>query len=177
MGNVTITKLFETETAHIVRNAVSQRCAQNIHGHSYKWEIHLTCDKLDEAGMVKDFGDLKFIKKFVDLFDHSMVLWAKEETTVKSFMKANFSRVLEMHQNPTAENMARLLVGYTRRYLRSIQRSDIQVAATVSETRTGKAYTSDSDENDTLAYYSVELYSDYAEALKHFGDHSDERCK
>ncbi len=36
-----IRKLFKFENAHIVRDCTTQRCSENIHGHSYKIEVLL----------------------------------------------------------------------------------------------------------------------------------------
>ena len=51
-----IRKLFKFEGSHIVRNCTSDRCSHSLHGHSYKVELFLTADHLDNAGMVVDFG-------------------------------------------------------------------------------------------------------------------------
>ena len=51
-----IRKLYEFENAHIVRLCGSKRCRTSIHGHSYRCEILLSSNFLDEAGMVYDFG-------------------------------------------------------------------------------------------------------------------------
>ena len=34
-----IEKTFKSETSHIVRNAVSERCAHSEHGHSYEYQV------------------------------------------------------------------------------------------------------------------------------------------
>lgn len=44
-----IRKQFKFEGAHIVRNCTSQRCRENIHGHSYIVEVFITSDKLDHG--------------------------------------------------------------------------------------------------------------------------------
>lgn len=157
---MTIKKIYESETAHIVRKASSERCAYNVHGHSYKYEIMLSNDSnLNNAGMLIDFGDLKGIKYFIDLFDHSMILWEEEEKKIKEFFLTNFNRVLIMRENPTAENMARLLVGYIKGWLENWDLSfDVKVG--VWETRTGYAEASDSTGNDIISHFSEELQED-----------------
>lgn len=109
LNNHSIKKSFFSETAHIVRNAVSERCKFNVHGHSYQWNVTLYSNSLQDNGMVMDFKELKFIKDLVDLFDHSTVLWVNETNKVTSFFIDNFKRVIIMRDNCTAENMAVLL--------------------------------------------------------------------
>ena len=65
-----IRKLYEFENAHIVRLCGSKRCRTSIHGHSYRCEILLSSNFLDEAGMVYDFGYMKLgIRELIDSFD------------------------------------------------------------------------------------------------------------
>lgn len=55
--------------AHYLRNYVG-KCA-NLHGHNYKVEVHVRGQKLDQAGMLIDFADLKTAtRKVVDYLDH-----------------------------------------------------------------------------------------------------------
>lgn len=112
-----IKKIFKTETAHIVRNAYSNRCKYNIHGHSYKWIIHIEGPIDEKTGMIIDFKQLNPIKKYIDQFDHTTVLWKKEKKYIKDFFLKNFKRVIIMEQNPTAENMARLIYGFVSKWL------------------------------------------------------------
>ena len=60
-----IRKQFKFEGAHIVRNCSSQRCRENIHGHSYIVEVFITSDKLDDGYMVMDFCRLDKVKEFI----------------------------------------------------------------------------------------------------------------
>jgi len=150
-----ISKLFETETAHIVRGAYSKRCAYNIHGHSYRWVIFLS-GKCQKDGMIIDFGNLNFIKEFIDLFDHAIVFGEDEEKEILDFFKKKFDRIIVMKKNPTAENMARLVMKFVDEYFLSklIYCSKVEVF----ETRKGRAITSrnnfggEYDENDILVY-------------------------
>ena len=65
-----IRKLFRFEAAHIVRDCSTDRCRENIHGHSFIVELFLQSNTLDNAGMVYDFGLLKgTVKSFIDAFD------------------------------------------------------------------------------------------------------------
>lgn len=49
-------------------------CAR-IHGHNWKFTFYFRCSQLDSTGFVIDFGELGFIKEFLDeCFDHTLVL-------------------------------------------------------------------------------------------------------
>ncbi len=59
-----IRKLFKFENAHIVRECSTLRCSRNLHGHSYKVEVLLESNYLDNGQMVYDFGLTKlYIKR------------------------------------------------------------------------------------------------------------------
>ncbi len=100
-----IRKLYRFESAHILRNAVSQRCSASFHGHSGVVEVFLSADGLDRAGMVYDFGAFKqTIGSFIDMFDHSVHLYKNDKEEVLDFFKKNNERYIVLPCNPTAEN-------------------------------------------------------------------------
>lgn len=105
-----IRKLFKFEGAHIVRNCSSQRCRENIHGHSYVVEVFVTSDKLDDGYMVMDFVLLNEVKKLVDCFDHTYSLWRGEEEEFKKFIYRYNRRVAEIPVSPSAEGYALLFI-------------------------------------------------------------------
>ncbi|WP_285826675.1 6-carboxytetrahydropterin synthase [Bacteroides acidifaciens] len=101
-----IRKLFKFEGAHIVRKCTSDRCRENIHGHSYIVEVFITSDKLDNGGMVMDFGRLKPIRELIDRFDHSYALWNREDEEFKAFIYRYNQRVVELPVSPSSEGFA-----------------------------------------------------------------------
>lgn len=101
-----IRKLFKFEGAHIVRNCSSRHCRENIHGHSYLVEVFITSDKLDNGYMVMDFGLLDKVKMFIESFDHTYSLWAREEEEFKEFVYRYNHRVAELPISPSAEGYA-----------------------------------------------------------------------
>lgn len=105
-----IRKLFRFEAAHIVRDCSTDRCKENIHGHSFIVELFLQSDTLDNAGMVYDFGLLKgTVKSFIDAFDHCYLLWTGEAKGFKNFIKNCNKRWIEFPFNPTSETLALFL--------------------------------------------------------------------
>jgi len=90
-------------------SSYSKKC-QSIHGHSYLIEVILEgepTEKHDE--MVLDFGEVKDkINKFIDAFDHSMVVSSKDVIApdlIPVMDKLNM-RYIVVPYNPTAEMMA-----------------------------------------------------------------------
>lgn len=158
MSNI-ISKTFEVETAHIVRNAISERCKHNIHGHSYKIEVSIIGRINEETGMVLDFKELSEFKNFVDKFDHSTILWNLESDDIKSFFLHNFKRVIIMEKNCTAENMARLLFKKFSEILMCNDFSNENVCiheVKVWETRNSCAIADEYDNMDNIYYIQCE---------------------
>lgn len=99
-----IRKLYRIESAHIVKNAYSQRCSHSYHGHSGVIEVFFKADGLDTAGMIFDFGAMKnTVGSFLDMFDHSIHLWKEDKEGIKFFTNSN-ERYIILPCNPTAEN-------------------------------------------------------------------------
>jgi len=85
---------------------------RHLHGHNAKAVITLEQDKLDERGMVVDFNDIKqAVKKWVNSeIDHNMLL-CKDDPILPVLREAG-ERFFIMDNNPTAENIARLIYDY-----------------------------------------------------------------
>lgn len=99
-----IRKEFRVESAHIVRNCTSHRCSHSIHGHSAKIEVMLEGNKLDNAGMLYDFGLMKgTVKEFIDSMDHCYILCSEDSNEFKDFIKKTCDRWIEVPFNPSAE--------------------------------------------------------------------------
>ena len=104
-----IRKLFKFENAHIVRECTSRRCSRSIHGHSYKVEIKLSSNFLDNGQMVMDFGLMKlYIKDIIDSFDHAVTLWNKDDSEYIEFAKKFSERYIILPVNPSAEQFSRM---------------------------------------------------------------------
>ena len=104
-----IRKEYKFENAHIVRDCSTQRCSQNIHGHSYRVEVLLESNYLDNGQMVYDFGLTKlYIKEFIDSFDHAITLWSKDSTEYLKHMKQHSQRWIELPVSPSAEQFSRV---------------------------------------------------------------------
>ncbi len=82
---------------------------RHLHGHNARAVIMLESDTLDGRGMVVDFQDIKqVVKAWVDAeLDHTMLLC--RDDPVLPVLQAEGERVRVMEDNPTAENIARLI--------------------------------------------------------------------
>lgn len=150
-----IIKKFKSETAHIVRNAFSKRCSFSVHGHQYLFEVGIE-GPVQSDGMVLDFKRLSPITTFIDLFDHSTILWQREKEEIKDFFKNNFNRVLIMEKNPTAENMVRLVAKFVSEWLKKEYSFCSLSFVRIWETESGSARSSEFDEDDVFTFVSEE---------------------
>ena len=140
-----IRKLFKFENAHIVRDCSTQRCSENIHGHSYKVEVLLESNYLDDGQMVYDFGLTKlYIKELIDSFDHAITLWSKDDKAYIDAMKQHSNRWIELPVSPSAEQFSRVIYLMVERVLSctDMQNGEREVklhSIIVHETETGYA--------------------------------------
>lgn len=140
-----IRKLFKFENAHIVRDCTTQRCSENIHGHSYKIEVLLESNYLDDGQMVYDFGLTKrYIKELIDSFDHAITLWTKDDNEYIQAMKQHSNRWIELPVSPSAEQFSRVIYLMVERVLActEMQNGEREVklnSTIVHETETGYA--------------------------------------
>jgi len=140
-----IRKLFKFENAHIVRDCTTQRCSENIHGHSYKIEVLLESNYLDDGQMVYDFGLTKrYIKELIDSFDHAITLWSKDDSKYIEAMKTYSNRWVELPVSPSAEQFSRVIYLMVERVLActDMQNGEREVklhSIIVHETETGYA--------------------------------------
>ena len=88
---------------------------KNLHGHNGRVQITLEAASLDGLGMVLDFVDIKrVIQTWIDdKLDHRMIL-RRDDPVVAPLQQMNEPLTL-IDENPTAENIARLIADYARK--------------------------------------------------------------
>ena len=151
-----IRKLFKFENAHIVRDCTTQRCSENIHGHSYKIEVLLESNYLDNGQMVYDFGLTKrTIKELIDSFDHAITLWSGDDANYIEAMKKYSNRWIELPVSPSAEQFSRVIYLIVERILvcTEMQNGEREVklhSIIVHETETGYAQGFKEDAHSSL---------------------------
>ena len=108
------------------------RCT-HPHGHNGIAEVELSSEALDDKGMVYDFGTLKArLMEFIDKeLDHRMIL--REDDPLVEALRAVGESPFVMKENPTAENLARLI------FREAISRGLPVVAVRFWETETSMA--------------------------------------
>ena len=106
-----VTKIIHFCYGHRLMNY--EGMCRHPHGHNGRVEILLESENLDRRGMVVDFSDIsKIVKKWIDeTLDHRMLL--KKEDAMISFLKQEKEPFFTMQENPTAENIAKLIYEYT----------------------------------------------------------------
>ena len=82
---------------------------RHLHGHNARAVITLESDRLDERGMVEDFTAVKqLVWDWLDSeIDHTLLL--HEEDPILPVLENAGERVRIMKDNPTAENIARMI--------------------------------------------------------------------
>lgn len=86
-----------------------------LHGHNGRAEITLKSSGLDRRGMVVDFSDVKnIVGTFIKTeLDHKMLLNRKDKMI--SVLKGLGEPYFVTDENPTAENIAKLIFEFARK--------------------------------------------------------------
>jgi 6-pyruvoyltetrahydropterin/6-carboxytetrahydropterin synthase len=84
-----------------------------LHGHNGRAVIALEGEALDHRGMLLDFSDIKrVVSAWIDQnLDHRMLL--HKDDPLLPILREHGEPLFVMDQNPTAENIARLIYDYT----------------------------------------------------------------
>ena len=119
----TIRKLMRFEAAHVLSSSYSKAC-QRVHGHSYVVELFFKSKRLNNDGMVLDFGEVKDVAgPLIGKWDHTLI-------TPQDFPGG---------LNPTAEHMAEYLYKEIKTSISMVSK------VRVHETATGWAEYSEED--------------------------------
>jgi 6-pyruvoyltetrahydropterin/6-carboxytetrahydropterin synthase len=121
MFEVTVERSFAA--GHYLRN-YKGKC-ENPHGHNYKIRVTLAGERLDHAGLLVDFKDLKDVmKETIERLDHQMMNDVEPFTTL----------------NPSAENLAHFFYAETNKKMVALTNDRVHVKeVTVFETDTTTA--------------------------------------
>lgn len=89
----------------------SGKC-RHLHGHNGRVVIVMEGAELDDRGMLIDFGDIKgAIRTWIDdELDHRMILCDRDPAL--ALLRAQGEPIFTIPDNPTAENIARLIFDY-----------------------------------------------------------------
>jgi len=113
----TITKEFAFSASHVLQGLPEGHQCGRLHGHNYVVAVELASETLDGTGFVMDYGDLAFVKAYIDTqLDH---------------------RHLNDHMinlNPTAEHLARWIHHEVQQTLIQRDLRHIKIGIGISET-------------------------------------------
>ena len=108
---ITVTKRFNFDLAHRLDPEYKGLC-KNLHGHTYICEVTVSAKKVDEHGMIMDFGDIKkyFEGWIKDNWDHAVVIHVDDRDLI-DWCEDNEQRYYKMppEYTTTAESMVRFL--------------------------------------------------------------------
>ncbi|MSQ26863.1 MAG: 6-carboxytetrahydropterin synthase [Dehalococcoidia bacterium] len=106
-GHYRVTKTFDFCYGHRLLR-YEGKC-RHLHGHNGRVEVDVSAGGLDALGMVVDFGDISAtLKQWVDAnLDHRMLL-CRDDPVARMLGEMGEPLYL-MDDNPTAENIARLI--------------------------------------------------------------------
>jgi 6-pyruvoyltetrahydropterin/6-carboxytetrahydropterin synthase len=87
-----------------------------LHGHNGRAIITIESEKLDDRGMVMDFSDIKdVVSRWIDQnLDHRMIL--HRDDPFVPMLREHGEPLYLIDENPTAENIARLIFNVTREH-------------------------------------------------------------
>jgi len=105
---------FDFDAAH--RLVDYKGLCSNLHGHIWKVKLQIEghSDQLDDVGILWDFTNAKNLKT---LFDHKTILKFCEENeklVTALHETCGFGSVFMMADNPTAENLADVILTYLK---------------------------------------------------------------
>ena len=86
---------------------------RHLHGHNGRAEIVIEAESLDHRGMVLDFSDIKrVVSAWIDqTLDHRMLL--RRDDPAVTLLQGVGEPLFLMDENPTAENIAKLIFDFT----------------------------------------------------------------
>ena len=145
---ITVSKEIRFEAGHRLVNDYPGKC-KHAHGHSYVAIITMELNEgvsLNKYGFVKDYGDFKEVKDWVDdNWDHSFLV-ARTDFTMRKFLEENEQRHWIFNDsNPTAEAMAKELYHRSSGILND-------TCATVTEVRLKETATSEAVYNEVKRF-------------------------
>ena len=130
--------VIEFDSAHRLYR-YSGKC-EKLHGHRYKVEFEFESSTgLDDDGMVIDFTDIKpLLKKWIDVnLDHNVILGIEDKKLGEAIEDTTGYKIYWMQDNPTAENIAKLLIDKANELLQNNHQNVECVRVKVFETPNG----------------------------------------
>ena len=104
----TATKEMKFEAAHRLVQGYPGKCKNN-HGHSWVVFVTVESSTLDKYGFVKDFGDFKPLREWIDeKLDHATIV-SDSDVEFQKWLTDNNQRYYVVAHNPTSEVLSRII--------------------------------------------------------------------
>ncbi len=102
-----ISKEFTWEMSHRIKN--HKGLCKNIHGHTYKMEVHLTGSPAEDY-MLLDYYDMtQIVMPVISELDHSFLV-SDDDDVMLPFLKENGFKHVVIPEATTAENIVKILL-------------------------------------------------------------------
>jgi len=111
MPRFRINKIVRFETAHSLGRGYEGNCS-SIHGHSYKAEIGITGDVLNDQGILIDFKVLKnILYPVIEELDHAILIdyTDRDQDEFEEYLSKRGQKICGIAGNPTAETICLFL--------------------------------------------------------------------
>ena len=111
-----ICKQFEIQAAHVLSKHPGP--CRYPHGHTYRVEVTVAADALDEKDMVCDFHAVKLVvQEYLDRLDHAFLLNSADAGTCRA-QAENPRKVIFENCDPSTEVLAREIFKHVKDRLR-----------------------------------------------------------
>ena len=139
MQRFRVTKVIEFSYGH--RLLEHKGKCRYLHGHNGMVEVDIESDATDALGMVVDFGDVNgIVKTWIDEnLDHKMLLCDADPAA--PVLEAAGEPIYRMADNPTAENIAKLIWHASREQGMPVSEVRVWETSTSRASYRGEAWT------------------------------------
>lgn len=137
----TVRKKISVEYAHQLFTSYTNLCHETIHGHSGIIELFMSCDKLNQDGMVIDFGEISntIKNKIMEHYDHALFMPKMFPSEYLDMIKKYNKRLTITDSNPTCEKFAEWIYWFVDHELKQINKNIKLEKVRFHETATGYA--------------------------------------
>ena len=109
-----ICKEFEIQAAHVLSKHPGP--CRFPHGHTYRIEVTVASDELDENDMVCDFGALRaVVEAYLSSLDHVIMINSADEETLRT-QSGNPRKVVFDGRDPSSEVLAFEIFAHTQKH-------------------------------------------------------------
>ena len=137
------------ESAHRFYRAMTSPKCRHIHGHSWVITLTLSAPKLNDDGMVMEFGTLKRRwRHWLDThLDHALMLHHRDPMAHAIQSVESEARLFLFPHDPTTEHVAEFLMGQARRLILEIEQETLGLNGRGSSIQVAKVHVQETHVN------------------------------